>query len=438
MVRAILTALLVGIYSFAISMYSPPATLLAGKAAGQQFDPSDSAYLAFSYLNSAFSFLGALMTIALFVAIIATWWGPLKRAKEFIWKEFNTFPVIVGVLGVASALLVVGPPPANAFFEKTDRTEAVFIGPNDSAFWIPDVGDNKTSQAQMDSEQYLNEHKVPTKRFIIPHQKLSGSGVGWGSWDYYVPAGRMILVDRSPYSREWVNDETRGSSAKKEGIQCQSKEGINITVGISIGVTVHPEDAAKFLYRFGVKKPAGEIRGTNEAVDSDGKLIFTSVYYGRSLADVMDDNGRKKIQTLVCNEINSRTFATANAEAVTIMTTVEGKARDYFSAMGITQEFIGWGDTFEFDPIVQQAINRAYVAQQDKAIAEALEPYKDTIQVLAAAYALRAFGDKADGKLPTTIVGLPADTNNLMQTLFGAGAAVRNHPVAPPVPAKQP
>jgi hypothetical protein len=425
------------LYTIAMAAYSPPATLIMGKAAGQQFDPSDGAYIGFSYLSSAFTLAGSLMTLVLLGAILATWWLPLRRGAIWAWERMRE-PQPWVLYAIAFGLLAAVPQPAKAFFEKTDRTEAVLIGPNDSAFWIPDVGDNKTSQAQMDSEQYLNERKVVSKRFIIPHQKLSGSGVGWGSWDYYVPTGRLIIVDRSPYSREWVNDETRGSSTKKEGIQCQSKEGLNVTVGISIGVTVRPEDAAKFLYRFGVKKPEGIVRGTNEATDADGKLIFTSVYYGRSLAEVMDDNGRKKIQTLICNQINGRDFDLVNAEAVQIMAAVEKDAKDYLVSMGITQEFIGWGDTFEFDPLVQAAINRAYVAQQDKAIAQALEPYKDTIQVLASAYALRAFGDKADGKLPTTIVGLPADTNNLMQTLFGAGAAVRGHAATPPAPTKQP
>jgi hypothetical protein len=36
----------------------------------------------------------------------------------------------------------------------------------------------------------------------------------------------------------------------------------------------------------------------------------------------------------------------------------------------------------------------------------------------AAAHALRAFGDRSDGKLPTTIVGLPPDLGGLLGTLL--------------------
>ena len=52
------------------------------------------------------------------------------------------------------------------------------------------------------------------KRFIVPHVKLQGSG---GFYDFYVPAGRLIIVDRTTYSREWVDATDRGTSKKKEG-----------------------------------------------------------------------------------------------------------------------------------------------------------------------------------------------------------------------------
>ena len=171
-----------------------------------------------------------------------------------------------------------------------------------------------------------------------------------------------------------------------------------MTVGVSIGASVLEANAAKYLYRFGVL-PVGGDRG-------DPRVIFASVYYSRKLSDVMDDVGRKKVQTLVCSEITSRSFDKANAEANQIMEAVRKGAADYFAAVGITLDFIGWADTFTFDKEVQDAVNRRYIASQDQAIATALAPYADTIQKLAAAQALRSFGEHSDGKLPTTIVGL--------------------------------
>src|SRR5258708_2776027 len=144
----------------------------------------------------------------------------------------------------------------------------------------------------------------------------------------------------------------------------------------------------------------------------------------------MDDVGRKKVQTLVCDEITSRSFDQANGEAVKIMESVKQKATEYFSSVGITLDFVGWADTFTFDPAVQEAVNRRYIATQDQAVAAALAPYTATIQALAAADALRSFGRKTDGKLPTTIVGLPTELGPLMSTLLKSGSA--------PAPAGQP
>jgi hypothetical protein len=246
---------------------------------------------------------------------------------------------------------------AFAFAETTDRTEAYTILPNQSAFWVPDVGANQKSQAKFESEEYYNDNKIAAKRFVIPHAKLSGSGgYGWTSgWDLIVPTGRLYIVDRTPYSREWVDATDRGTSAKKEGFPCQSKEGLNVTVGVSIGANVSEDNAAKFLYNFGVISPKG--------IPTDPQVIFASVYYGRSLQEVMDDVGRKKVQTLVCNEISSRTFDAVNSDAVVEMATIEKKTKEYFDSVGITLGFIGWADTFAFDKDVQDAVNTKYIAE---------------------------------------------------------------------------
>jgi hypothetical protein len=39
--------------------------------------------------------------------------------------------------------------PAEAYYDKTDYTEAYFILPNESAFYIPDVGANRDGQAKL-------------------------------------------------------------------------------------------------------------------------------------------------------------------------------------------------------------------------------------------------------------------------------------------------
>lgn len=405
-VRLLCTVVAILLYGWINFILYPVATLMTAQMAGKQFDNSDASYVVSSFGMNFFSHLG-IPFVVLLAVLVALWWRPLRGLLRAV--------ALIGCIAGAAH-------PAAAYYDKTDYTEAYTILPNESAFWIPDAGANKDNQTQMESEAYLNANKVALKRFVVPHAKLSGSG---SFYDFYVPAGRLIIVDRTPFSREWVDASDRGTSVRREGFPCQSKEGLNITVGVSIGTSVAEANAAKYLYHFGVTAPQGD--------RSDPKVIFTSVYYSRKLADVMDDVGRKKVQTLVCDEITSRSFDQANSDAGKIMESVKQKAQDYFTAVGITLDFIGWADTFTFDPAVQDAVNRRYIASQDQAIAALLAPYATTIQSLAAADALRSFGHKTDGRLPTTIVGLPPELGPLMSTLLRAGpaAAAPGQPAGP-------
>jgi hypothetical protein len=393
--RLLCSAAAILLYGWINFLLYPASTLMTARMAGKQFENSDTAYVASSFGMNFFSHVG-IPFVVLLAALAAIWWRPVR-----------------GLLRVSALLgAIAATHPAAAYYDKTDFTEAYTILPNESAFWIPDAGANKDSQAQIESEAFLNANKVALKRFIVPHAKLSGSG---SFYDFYVPAGRLIIVDRTPFSREWVDATDRGTSKRREGFPCQSKEGLNIAVGVSIGTSVAEANAAKYLYHFGVVAPQGD-RG-------DPKVIFNSVFYSRKLAEVMDDVGRKKVQTLVCDEVTARSFDQANNDAVKIMESVKQKASEYFEAVGITLDFVGWADTFTFDPAVQEAVNRRYIASQDQAIAALLAPHAATIQALAAADALRSFGHKTDGRLPTTIVGLPAELGPLMTTLLRAAPA---------------
>jgi hypothetical protein len=111
------------------------------------------------------------------------------------------------------------------------------------------------------------------------------------------------------------------------------------------------------------------------------------------------------------------------------METVNQKAAEYFASVGISLGCLGWADTFTFDEEVQNAVNQRYISSQDQAIAQALQPYAETIKALATAQALRAFASRTDGKLPTTIVGLPQDVGGLIETLLSAGPAQQVRPI---------
>lgn len=377
--RIISSVVAVLLYWLANFLLEPAATLVTGKIAGQQFEPSDAAYVASYWGMRLFSGFG-IPAVILLIVIAAIWWKYLKR----IWTRAV---VLMVVLGSAT--------PARAYFDTVDRNESYFIRPNQSAFWVPDVGDNKESQKKFMSEQYLEERKIPAKRYQVPHSKLENSAF-WK--DFYVPSGRLILVDRTPYSREWVDAHDRGTSTRKEGFPCQSSEGINMTLGISIGVSVLEEDSPRFLYRWGVYQ--------DQNLDmSKPENQFQSVLYSRSLRDVMDNTVRNKVQSLVCAEYSKRTFDAGNRETSQIVEKMEENARKYLKSVGITLDFIGLADTINFDPEIQRAVNDAYVAQK-------LGPHIVTLERVNAMEVKR----KWDGRLPWS---MSEGLDGLIGRIFG-------------------
>jgi hypothetical protein len=406
--RVLLTFLVVIGATLLSTFFNPVATLVQGQVAGSQLAPSNGAFFTTQAVFAGFRYAYLLVDLSAFLIIVAIWFAPaVKTVKEMM----TTLAILI------AALIAFQPQTAQAFYETTDKTEAYTILPNWSAFWIPDVGDNKTDQASMDSADYLASKKVSLKRFIVPHAKLTGSAGNsmFAGWDAYVPTGRLILVDRTTYSHEWVDATDRGTSKSKEGFPCQSKEGINIVAGVSVGARVDEKDAPTFLYNFGVNAPKTQNM-------SDPQEIFRSVYYGRSLSEVMQDMGRKKIQTLVCNEIGKRGFDKANDEMIAIMDAVEKKSGDYFKSVGITVTFIGWADTFTFDKEIQNAVNSNYEKTVEASNAQKMAPYVSLLSTLAQADALR----KWNGVVSTTTV----NTSGLPDMILGAFGVNPNAAIA--------
>jgi len=137
---------------------------------------------------------------------------------------------------------------------------------------------------------------------------------------------------------------------------------------------------------------------------------------------VMDDVGRKRVQTLVCNEIAARSFDEDNDQAVKIMDNVKKAAADYFATVGITLDFIGWGDTFTFDADVQKAVN-------DKRNAEALKDVLPVLQALAQLKVQEGLGQGMATKgLPIVVTPGMIDALAKLAVQTGASAAAKTGP----------
>ena len=401
LVRVFLSLATIAIVGLLNALLRPTEALMAAEMAGLQLQNTDTAYVA-STIGMSIAMRLTITGTAVTGLLLLIWSAPLLRA----WRAglALSIPLALGVFTLN---------PAYAYYDKSDYTEAVTIYPNETAFWIPDSGGNKDSQGKMDSADYYQSNRVPLKRFIVPHTQLSGSG--WGPWgNFYVPAGRLLLVDRTPFNQEWVKAQGRGSSTRDESFPCQDNQGHDVTVEVAIGTSVSEEAAARFLYYFGIKPPAGD-RNRPETV-------FTSVYYGRSLSEVMPTVGRGIVQALVCSQISIRDLDHVNSEAAQMLAALREAAAKEFAARGISLDYLGWAGTFTFSDGIQSAIDRRYIADQDQKIAAQLQPYTATIQALAAADAIRAFALRSDGKLPSTIVGLPANVSELLQSLLASPA----------------
>ena len=300
--------------------------------------------------------------------------------------------------------------PAWAFYSTTDVTEVVYILPNWSAFFIPDTGANKDSQSNFGSVDYLNSNKIPAKRFLIPHAKLSGTGGTsmLSGPDYYIPTGRMIIVDRTPFFREWVDAADRGTSTKKQGFSFETRDSVNISTGITVSAYVSEQNAASFLYWFGTKLPEGDLNRP--------EVQFYSILRSASLPEVMDGIVRAKVQETLALEFSKRSFDEAIAQKGVILKAIFDAVKAEFEPKGITIGFLGLSGPLNFSDAIQASIDHNIVATRQKVMAEILKESLPTLQQKAFIDSIGTLAQKWDGKLPAlpSLLVMPEGISNLL------------------------
>jgi hypothetical protein len=345
--RSIITVVIFVVWGGINHAINVAAPMISGEMAVKQLENSD-----WSYFSSQFAmrfFTGSPMpTLILLLVLVAIWWKPLKK---------------VFLAAAILPILMMNTPNAIAYYDTKDYPEYVEIQPNQSAFLIPVAGANQDTQGQFMSVDYLTKNKVATKRVQIPHALIRNPG--WSS-DYYVPAAKLIIVDRTPYNREWVNASDRGTSAKKEGFHFESSDSINISTGIVTAAYVKEEDAAKFLYWFGTKADPN-------AKLNDPNFNFASVAYGRSLSDVMDTVVRGKVQAVLAREFGSRSLDNAIREKGAMISLVEKEVKESFINKGITIDYVGYAEALSFNERIQASIDKVFVTQKDAQAEESLK-----------------------------------------------------------------
>ena len=412
--RIIATVFAFGAAGIAHMLINSTATIASAEVATDQFKNSDAAAMAAStnmaLIHSSAATVNLLITLAVLAVLVVVWAKPMRARMKKV-AEADSRALGLALLCAGSLALVSAP--AHAFYATTDVTEVVYILPNWSAFFIPDTGANKDSQATFGSVDYLNGNKIAAKRFIIPHAKLSGTGgtALMSGPDFYVPTGRMIIVDRTPFYKEFVDATDRGTSIKKQGFMFETKDSVNIGTGITISAYVTEQNAATFLYWFGTKQVEGDL--------SRPEVQFQSVIRGMSLADVMDGIVRAKIQESLASEFGKLTFDQAIAAKATVIKAVSDAVKAEFEPKGISIGFLGFSGPLNFSDEIQASIDRTVIASRDKASAEIVKDALPVLQQKVALEALVTAVHRWNGVLPAmpSVIVVPDSMTSLVGNL---------------------
>jgi len=212
------------------------------------------------------------------------------------------------------------------------------IKSNETAFVIPLEGDT-ASQVKFDSKAALEKHKVGTKRIEIPTRwSQTGRGPGSGEW---IQTVNIIIVDRSPITRNWVAGD-RGTSEEDQAIWVESSDSVGFSMGFNCTAFIKEEDTAQFLYW----------------------------YSSGSLASVMDSEIRGRVQRVAAEESAKLPLDDLRDKKNEIAAAIQKDVIPFFSERGITVTTVGMfgGMTYE-NPEIQKSIDNVFVAQQQKNVA---------------------------------------------------------------------
>jgi Ni,Fe-hydrogenase III component G len=291
--------------------------------------------------------------------VLCIWWKPIKM----FFKKGSTAPAMIFCM-VASIFLTGCPKPY-------DAEENVEVKNNETAFVIP--LESKTDlQQKMQSVESLQKLQVATKRIQISHRwQKTGRFNADGKW---IPNIVVIKVDRTPITREWTANQTPGTAKKDNAIWVESQDSIGFSTGFTCTAYVQEKDAATFLYWY----PTG------------------------SLAEVMDNEIRGKIQTVVQRVAAEHKMDELRDLKNTISKAVIDEITEFFSHRGITIQNIGMFGGFEYEnKEIQKSIDDVFVAQQQKNVALAMKQAQDDknkVIIMAAEAEAQARIKRAEGE----------------------------------------
>lgn len=317
-IRFCLSAILTVLYIGGMAVYTVVQGPMEAKIAVSQLQDS-----AVQYGVARAGAMGAIPSIAFWALVIflALIWLP---------AAYRLFRGTAPLLLLVSAAFLAG----CGDYQQEIVEE---IGPNETAFLVPLEGETKGGQGKFMSIDYLNTAKVATKRVTIPTRRKD---TGRAYYNYvWIPTVKMIKVDRKPVTRVWTKGKESGTSVSNQAICVESRESVDFCVGaIAIG-SITEEDAAKFLYN----------------------------YAGKPLSQVMDEDVRGFLGSVLSREFGGRTLDVGRNEKNNIFAIALKETREFFASRGLSISQIGGTEGLQYtDPKIQTAINDTFVAENDK------------------------------------------------------------------------
>lgn len=238
-----------------------------------------------------------------------------------------------------------------------DTPEYIEIEPHQTAYVIP-IDTQSKNQVKFASEEYLDELKVAAKRVQIPHRWVKTGRWSGAYQGKYIGTVRVVVVDRTPLTREWDSDAKTGKA-----IWTESADSVGFSMGWNLTAYVQEKDTSKFLYW----------------------------YPSQSLAVVMDNEIRGRIQQSSATECAKFKLDDLRNKKNEIADAVRTDIIPFFASRGITITSIGqFGGMSYENPRIQEAIDQTFITQQEKVnAASMLEAQADkNARILSEANAL--------------------------------------------------
>lgn len=268
-----------------------------------------------------------------------------------------------------------------------------------TAFAVP-LENDVSKQKKFNSVEAVKNMQVARKRIPIPTRWYQ-SGRLWFSGEW-IPVIDVILVDRSPATREWIADSDKGSNRKDDGLWMESNDSVGFSTGFTCTAQIKDENAALFLYN----------------------------YPNSSLDDIMDNQVRAEIQAVASQVAAQYDMDELRGKKTEIIDAVEERLVPFFASTGITITTIGNFGGFSYEnPEIQKAIDDVFVAQQEKEVTKAqLEAQKDkNLRIEKEAEAFRnAAITKAEGEAASVKLKAQAEAESVLMISEAASKANEN------------